>query len=872
MDLKGRKLSVRMRGEDVALLHGALGQLKFTIPNDELQKKFFGKATQKAVLDFQKKHGLEPTGLVDEETAKLIVRELEEQSPERDFEVKGTVRHPNGRPFVGGLVRAFDKDLRSEQLLGKTATDDEGHYEIKYSPDQFRRAEKKSADLLMRVYSVKGETLYEPRLEEVHFNAPRVTVIDIQLKIGDRHGESEYERLLRSIQPLLEKVPIRELREDEEVQDITFLHRETDWSVDRLEHVVMAHRLSVLSEIRPEFYYALLRENTLLKVDIAATFQVRFRIDLQTEPKSLFYEVVSLAPEVIRRAVKQAIQHESVPQKLANQLDNILKKLAQRADEARAYRQNEQPRKIFNLIEKNLVAGKVAEALEIIGQDSNGDITQLIDRLSKASAVLSHEDSMEAETSLRLGEVLAFDEDIISSVKESQGIRKPEDVRNLAALNASGWKRVLTKSAAKIKAGGTPVKTDLIGLHASSLVRKMEKRFPTMAFAAQLERDKKSKLPHRKAMSQLFEKHPDFDLATTNIDVFFKRSEVTSLAGEDGAGMKESLKAVQRVFKLAPTYRKTNALMQAGISSAYSIYAMGQTQFLKRFAGTGGTFSQSEARVIYQKASDIHTASLMLAADMKSTVSASMIHSLGDLVSPDKLETVTKDFPNLKSLFQLTDLCQCEHCRSVYSPAAYLVDALQFLKKRLVVDTTAAAPLSIKIAKDVLFDRRPDIGDLDLSCPNTDTPLPYIDIVCELLEEVVKPDPGIPYSGTIVSGPIPVTLLTLLQARGYPFTNQAMLSELNGSYILRDKAVVCKVTPDGAGGWIIKRLRQTHLSAEELSAAPEYLNEDAYYELRKAKYAFGLPFDLYHQECKGYFEQFDIRRDHLMQASAREQP
>lgn len=106
MNPKGRKLSVRMRGEDVALLQKELGQLKFTIPNDEVQKKFFGTATHKAVLDFQRKHGLEPTGLVDAGTAGIIKRELEEQSPERDCEVKGTVLHPNGKPLVSGLVRA----------------------------------------------------------------------------------------------------------------------------------------------------------------------------------------------------------------------------------------------------------------------------------------------------------------------------------------------------------------------------------------------------------------------------------------------------------------------------------------------------------------------------------------------------------------------------------------------------------------------------------------------------------------------------------------------------------------------------------------------------------------------------------------------
>ena len=38
-----------------------------------------------------------------------------------------------------------------------------------------------------------------------------------------------------------------------------------------------------------------------------------------------------------------------------------------------------------------------------------------------------------------------------------------------------------------------------------------------------------------------------------------------------------------------------------------------------------------------------------------------------------------KHFPTMESLFGSMDFCECEHCRSVLSPAAYLVDLLQFV-------------------------------------------------------------------------------------------------------------------------------------------------------------------------------------------------
>jgi hypothetical protein len=67
---------------------------------------------------------------------------------------------------------------------------------------------------------------------------------------------------------------------------------ETGWPADKRVHLVIAHRLSAISKIEPEFFYALLRENMLLKVDSAA--RARFVINLQTGLKLLIYDVALL--------------------------------------------------------------------------------------------------------------------------------------------------------------------------------------------------------------------------------------------------------------------------------------------------------------------------------------------------------------------------------------------------------------------------------------------------------------------------------------------------------------------------------------------------------------------------------------------------
>jgi len=106
-----------------------------------------------------------------------------------------------------------------------------------------------------------------------------------------------------------------------------------------------------------------------------------------------------------------------------------------------------------------------------------------------------------------------------------------------------------------------------------------------------------------------------------------------------------------------------------------------------------------------------------------------------------------------------------------------------------------------------------------------------------------------------------------------PVTDQAEIFETETSsgssatlpHYLRDKKAVCKIINTGGNNYKVFRLRQTFSSAEELAAAPEYVNSDAYNTLKTAKYAFKLPFDLDLTEGKAYFTRFDISRAKLME-------
>jgi len=807
-----------------------------------------------------------------------MAKQIENRKPNL---VLGRVVDRLNRPLANLIVQAFDRDMRSEELLGESITDREGKYEITWSHSQLSGRGKKEADIAIKVLTRKKRTLlFASDVDAVRFNASPREEINITIETAVKPEVVEYDHILKEVSFLANKVAITDLQENEQHRDITFLSREAEIPAEKVEHLVVAHRLQAESKIDAAFFYALLRKNTLLKNDFVNSFHARLVIDINTEILPLLYDAALADPKAIQRDVEAASKELIVSAKVAKECKRNVEQLQQYRKKAEVYYRNEHPRKVLNLISRFVLEDKISEMGKLF-QENKNDLNVFLRKITDESFFKSNEKAKEAKTSIALGELLGFDEIIISQVKESQKIKKPEDVRKLAALNKAGWKEALTKSAAKINLAGKPIDKKLIDLHASSLVRKMEKEFPTIAFSAQLAREKKKNiiLENHKEITEFLARHEDFDLQHSNIDLFLKKKK---LATKKNEAMREELKSVQRVFKLVPHYGKTNALLKQNIHSAQSIAAVGETRFVKEIAPKAG-INTKEAKEIFRRAERTNTAAMLIVGELQDTMRAMDVPALEMKSLAMKLEAVSKDFPNLKSLFKLTDVCGCEHCRSVYSPAAYLVEILQFLDKRSVTDLTVTPHVTTNLAKDVLFERRPDLGEIDLSCENANTPVPYIDLVCELLEEAVAPNAGVSYTGVLSDGSDPLTgkisnaLLAALQTAGMPVTDQAQIYRAEEAttvnapetppykpHYLRDKKAVCKIIHTGGSSYNVFRLRQTLSSAEELAAAPEYVDQKTYEELKKSDYAFKLSFDLNHTEAKAYFTRFDISRAKLM--------
>src|ERR1700687_148602 len=112
-------------------------------------------------------------------------------------------------------------------------------------------------------------------------------------------------------------------------------------------------------------------------------------------------------------------------------------------------------------------------------------------------------------------------------------------------------------------------------------------------------------------------------------------------------------------------------------------------------------------------------------------------------------DIISTNRPDYAALFGSVELCDCQDCRSIYSPAAYLVDLLQFLGPNI----PGITPLDVLIGNNKktwpddgkpIVGRRPDLAHIQLSCENTNTTLPYVDLVNEVLESYIAFDQTLP--------------------------------------------------------------------------------------------------------------------------------
>lgn len=785
--------------------------------------------------------------------------------------VYGTVRNEFGVLMDGVTVQAVDRDLRTEQPLGNDVTVN-GHYEIRYMASQFSNAEKDSADLVLTVLDAAGTKLYKTPIQ---FNVPSDFQFDINLKGAIYKGPSEWEVLNGVLIPLLEDISPANLREDDQFQDVSFLSGESGFSRLTIAIWIACHKLSAKAArentpLAPEVFFAFLRQGQ------PSIFYDSLLQDMQHPERVLLLEdktmraLAELTADLQKSLLEKAIEENLIPASVGPQIPAILVillqiKLRYAADATFGGGKGT----IGDLLELTPDAKRNQSAFLAAFTSHTGPLSTFWQKLQD-DKVLPAAAIQQVKLSFEVGALTRNHVPLVGELLKQMQSGALKAKRDLARLDRPAWKALFMRPGPDGKPIGVPANIDgttpddKMDVFAAILEQQFERAYPTASFAARLERGA-SLVEAKTEVVRFLNNNPTFYLDRIRIDHYIAEHPDAVRGIPNQAALVADLKSVQRVFKLNPTYQAATALLSRKIDSAQQVYFMGQGQFLSTMEDSG--VNKIEAKKMYRKAENTYALALVLYGDYNLAVSG-VIPAAVPILAPD-LETQAKiaTLPNLQTLFGSLDYCECTDCRSVYSPAAYFLDVLRFLGER---GTQGKSINARKKVRDVLLERRPDLGEIELSCENTNTPLPYIDLVNEILEDMVKPPTPVALSSAIetalVAGQIQTAVLDEFKAKSIAISTDAWVyaPDSRSQWAVRDAQHAYKIFKTGTTLNLLPT-RQTSLSPAELRANPQYTNQDAYDELRKKVFPLNLPFDLWDLQARTYLKHLGVERPRLLE-------
>ena len=747
-------LSVGAFGDDAASLHGRLRSHGYDVSSDEVDRRFFGPGTRAVLQQFQTDHDLPSTGVVDAATSAALaaspiapaagpviasvagrpigaIGDIRPPGPQPNesrggppggapegekaldrgqYRVTGTVRSPD-RAGLGGLhVVIVDRNIDRSVTLAEASTDPVGRYEACFSARRLAECHKANPDLQAHVYA--GETLLAT--SATRYNATQNEVLDVTLPPDVTSLPSEWDSLIAALDSDCIG-DLADLHESRNRQDITYLANKSGWDGRLVAMTALAYHLARkngASAIAPALYYGL------------------FRAGVPSDGDSLY----QVKPPAAQHLWELAIQRGVIPTALTNSLPAAVKAWAALVE---AHAINVPAPAGMGTVKDlaQVTLGndppKLQQFASIYAQHGSDwpafwqAITQAFGAATASSLQLTGQLNR-----LTLGNTALIAQ--VHAAEQQAPLATMTDLADRGYYTADKWRSVL---------GQAPVPTTIPGdtddakraAYANLLAAQVRLQFPTAVVAAQV---RAGEIPlaagdsaTREAVHSFLTAHVEkFELDKQPVEQYIARNKL-----QVPESVVDEIRRIQRVYQITPGDTAMTGLLQNNIHSAYQIARYSQADFVRDYGDAVG--GAETAQLVWARARQIHNTVLNIATHyvIARTTPQIGVHSPGQIVnqtpqggSPDVVA-----YPTLEQLFGSMDYCACDHCRSVLSPAAYLVDLLRFLDHN-PPDKTTINP------QEVLFGRRPDLNYLELSCENTNTPMPYIDVVNETLEYFVS--------------------------------------------------------------------------------------------------------------------------------------
>lgn len=670
--------------------------------------------------------------------------------------VHGKLVDQDGAPVAGAAVALFAQNVRTRTQLASGKTDSQGAYSLTY-------ARTTPLNLVVQALGPSGAPI---ATSAVIFAAAADVTIDLSsASDGIVRAPSAYSVLSQQVTTQLQGTPLPELQENSKLREVNFVANASGVSFTDVAHLHIAQRLALKNKLSDATLFGLFTQGLPPSLQSALLDLPDAGID-DTFTAQVLTGVLGISRSTLDAALTTAIATNVLPASFAAQQDaqlNLLDTLRVQAAGASPYVRGKTS--LNDLLTAASVDPTVSSAF-IQAYAAAGKRLGPTWKALRANKSLTKAQLATLNTTLNVGELLGGNTLLVKDSLQRIAQGSLSSVQNLALLDEADWTTRIQQidpqatSIPPVLTNDTPAQR--IARFAKALAERFASRYPTTAFAGSLGKAATSSFSARDELVKTLTANPKLNLRRTSIDQYVLKNKVQLSPPALG-----QLKTIQRLQRLSPHYSTIEALNAAGYSSAQAVYFKGRAPFVAQMTQTMG--SAALANAAWTRSQTIYATALATYGRYNLALNGINVAAMTSAVpATDSLANL----PDLQALFGSLDYCECIDCRSVLSPAAYLVDLLQFLKAR-------AATGSITNARDVLLARRPDIQYIALGCDNTDVTLPYIDVVNELLEAVIAP---------------PATPVTLIQTTGTSTERRALPEQISQAAYSKTVAAVFPLT------------------------------------------------------------------------------
>jgi len=684
------------------------------------------------------------------------------------YKISGYVFYDYGLPATGVSTRLYTKGFGGvSNKLGEITTDVNGYYSIAYD------VKSRQANLELRATDRAGK---EVPLCETKQAAVHVEFVNFVAPASLHPVDPEFSRISADIAREIGSLSkLTECREDEHQRDLTLLADATQWDARLIGLVSSAVTIAAESKLATDLVYALLRAGLpadtkhLARVQLTQ-FDELLAAAVQSDIVRMSAQQQAAAATVFRRFALNTLLSDSSPGAVSSYQEMLSKSgLSPAQQEAFAELYFACGSDPSDLWKKAAAQGIPREKIDYL--KLQGCLFQLTLNNAKLAETLQYEVGSLANLARLVDADLHQPEAWKSRLLKLAG----NSDNALAALIPTSY--------------GADSIRDRLEAYAADLARRVRMSYPTHVSARLLESGKLS-IPGQAPedatlLAKLLKGAADlgYQMGETPVERFFveRARDLAAVAkGADLQRAKQHLKHLHRMHQITPSDESLKALLETGLNSANAVARMKFDSFMARY---GKKFPDGEAELVYRKSQQVTSITFGFSAMAKSAAQSSGGYAISTPPAQRQASQrkLTAQYPTMEALFGSLDFCQCDECRSVLGPAAYLVDLLQFIDKpeaewRHILEEWKAnhfqADYPFRSLEDmrehaarhstgrrsharqeaptpyeVLIARRPDLPHLQLTCENTNTVMPYIDIVNEIMEYFVVHDSLSAHSG-----------------------------------------------------------------------------------------------------------------------------